>query len=61
LLATLDALPEDYRKAILLTKIEGLSTLEMSEQLGKSREAAALILHRALKRFRQLQEQRGSI
>jgi len=56
LLAILDALPEDYRKAILLTKIEGLSTREMSEQLGKSREAAALILHRALKRSRQLQQ-----
>jgi RNA polymerase sigma-70 factor (subfamily 1) len=61
LLQTLDALPEDYRRAILLTKIEGLSTQEMSEHLGKSREAGALILHRALKRFRQLQQQRGSI
>jgi len=61
LLETLDALPEDYRRAILLTKIEGLSTQEMSEQLGKSREAAALILHRALKRFRQLQQQHGSL
>ena len=61
LLETLDALPDDYRRAILLTKIEGLSTQEMSEKLGKSREAAALILHRALKRFRQLQQQRESI
>jgi len=61
LLATLDALPEDYRKAILLAKIEGLSTQEMAEQLGKSREATALLLHRALKRFRQLQQERKSL
>lgn len=61
LLQTLDALPEDYRKAILLTKIEGLSTQEMAVHLGKTREAAALILHRALKRFRKLQQQRKSL
>lgn len=52
----LDALPEDYRQAIFLAKIEGLSTAEMAERLGKSREAAALLLHRALKRFRGLAE-----
>jgi len=50
----LDALPEDYRQAILLAKIEGLSTQEMAERLGKPREAAALLLHRALKRLRSL-------
>jgi RNA polymerase sigma-70 factor (ECF subfamily) len=54
LLARLDALPEDYRQAILLAKIEGLSTGELAERLGKSREAAALLLHRAVKRFRAL-------
>jgi len=61
LLQTLDALPEDYRKAILLAKIEGLSTQEVADNLGKSREATALILHRALKRFRQLQQQRNAL
>jgi RNA polymerase sigma-70 factor (ECF subfamily) len=50
----LDALPEDYRLAISLAKIEGLSTAEVAQRLGKSREAAALLLHRALKRFRAL-------
>jgi RNA polymerase sigma-70 factor (ECF subfamily) len=54
LLQKLDALPEDYRQAILLAKIEGLSTQEMADQMGKSREAAALLLHRAIKRLRAL-------
>ena len=52
LLARLNALPEDYRMAILMAKIEGLSTAEMAEQLGKSREAVALLVYRAVKRFR---------
>ncbi len=56
LLTRLAALPEDYRKAILLAKIEGLSTSEMAAQLGKSREAVALLVYRAVKRFRTLSE-----
>lgn len=54
LLDRLDALPEDYRQAILLAKVDGLTTAEIAARLGKSREAAALLLHRALKRFRAL-------
>src|SRR5579871_3345711 len=54
LLDRLDALPEDYRQAILMAKIERLSTAEMAERLGKSREAVALLVYRALKRFREL-------
>jgi RNA polymerase sigma-70 factor (ECF subfamily) len=54
LLHRLDALPEDYRQALVLAKIEGLSTTEMAERLGKSREAVALVVYRALKRFRAL-------
>jgi RNA polymerase sigma-70 factor (ECF subfamily) len=50
----LEALPSDYREAILLAKIEGLSTSEVAARMGKTREAAALLLHRALKRFRVL-------
>src|SRR6266540_2599510 len=57
LIQKLDSLPEDYRRAILLAKVEGLSNAEMAEQLGRSREAAALLLHRAIKRFRAIQEQ----
>src|SRR5215813_1331302 len=56
LIQKLDRLPEDYRRAILLAKVEGLSNAEMAEQMGRTREAAALLLHRAIKRFRALQE-----
>jgi RNA polymerase sigma-70 factor (subfamily 1) len=56
LLDHLAALPEDYRQAILMAKIEGLSTAEMAERLGKSREAVALLVYRAVKRFRTLRE-----
>jgi len=55
LLDKLNSLPGDYRQAILLMKVEGLSTSEAAERLGKSNEATALLLHRALKRFRSLQ------
>src|SRR5215831_19462205 len=54
LLARLDALPEDYRQALVLAKIEGLTTAEMAERLGKTREAVALLVFRALKRFREI-------
>ena len=57
LIRKLDGLPEDYRRAILLAKVEGLSNAEMAERLGRSRESAALLLHRAIKRFRAIQEQ----
>jgi len=50
----LATLPPDYREAILLAKIEGLSTSEIAARMGKTREGAALLLHRALKRFRAL-------
>jgi len=56
LLRKLDALPDDYRKVILLAKFEGLSTSEIAERIGKSREGAALLLHRALKRIRELEQ-----
>ncbi len=56
LIQRLDALPEQYRQAILLAKIEGLTTKEIAEKLGKSREAASLLVHRAVKQFRQIQE-----
>ena len=52
LLARLDALPEDYRQVLLFTKIEGLTTSETAERMGKSRDTVALLVYRALKRFR---------
>ena len=54
LLARLDALPEDYRQVLILATIEGLTTAEMAERLGKTREAVALLVFRALKRFREI-------
>ena len=54
LLDRLNRLPEEYRQAIVLAKIEGLTTQELAERLGKSRQNAALLLHRALRRFREL-------
>ncbi len=51
LIGKLNALPDDCREVILLAKVEDLSTAEMAERLGKSREATALLLHRAIKRF----------
>jgi RNA polymerase sigma-70 factor (ECF subfamily) len=55
LLEKLDALPPDYREMILLAKFEGLTTKEISERVKKTRESVALTLHRALKRFRELE------
>jgi RNA polymerase sigma factor (sigma-70 family) len=60
LLKRLDALPEDYRRVLILAKIEGLSTAEIAERLGKSREAVALSVYRALKRFRVLCQETGA-
>jgi RNA polymerase sigma-70 factor (ECF subfamily) len=59
LIAKLNSLPENYRQAILLMKVEGLSTQEAAARLGKSNEATALLLHRALKRFRSLESPQG--
>ena len=55
MLAKLNELPENYRQAILLMKIEALTTQEAAARLGKTNESTALLLHRALKRFRALQ------
>jgi RNA polymerase sigma-70 factor (subfamily 1) len=54
LLARLSRLPEDYRQAILLARIEGLSTAQVAERMGKSREQVALLVYRAVKRFSEL-------
>jgi len=53
-LEALDALPEDYRRVILLARVMGLSTQEIAEQMGRPRENVAVLLHRAVGRLRQL-------
>ncbi len=56
LLAMLEALPEQYRQVILLAKVEGLPTDEVAERLSRSRASTALLLHRALRRFREIRD-----
>jgi len=56
LLVQFDALPPDYREVILLSKVEGLSTAEVAERLGRTRQATAVLLHRAVKRLREVRE-----
>lgn len=56
LLRKLDELPEHYREALLLAKIEGLTTEEISAHLGKPRQAVSLLVFRALQRLRELVE-----
>ena len=56
LMQRLDALPANYRDIIILSKVEGLSTAEVAEKLGKTREATALLLHRALKHLREIKD-----
>ena len=60
LVSRLDALPDDYREALVLAKIEGLATAEIAERMGKSREAVALLVYRALKRLRALSGEKGT-
>ena len=56
LLGRLAALPPHYRDAILMAKIEGLTTAEMAERLGRSRDEVAQLVFRAVKRFRAICE-----
>jgi RNA polymerase sigma-70 factor (ECF subfamily) len=55
---TLSRLPEDYRRVILLAKVEGLTTSEVAQRLEKSNEATSLLLHRAIKRLHSLHQGR---
>jgi RNA polymerase sigma-70 factor, ECF subfamily len=56
LLRKMDELPEQYREALLLSKIEGLTTEELSVRLQKPREAVSLLVFRAVRRLRELME-----
>jgi RNA polymerase sigma-70 factor, ECF subfamily len=58
LVETLNLLPEDYRRVILLAKVEGLAISEIAARLEKSNEATSLLLHRAIKRLQSLHEGR---
>lgn len=47
-LERLDALPEDYRRVLVMARIECLSTAEIAARLERSREAVAVLLYRAI-------------
>ena len=44
----LDGLKPEYKKVIVLKRIEGLSYAEIAERLGKSTEAVGMLLSRAM-------------
>ncbi|HEY6330369.1 MAG TPA: RNA polymerase sigma factor [Blastocatellia bacterium] len=54
LLEKLHLLPDDYRNVILMAKVEGLTSREIADRLGKPPEKVSLLLHRAIKRLRKL-------
>lgn len=56
LYACLEALPPDYRAAILMAKVECMPLADMAKRLDRSREATAVLLCRALQRVRALGE-----
>jgi RNA polymerase sigma-70 factor (ECF subfamily) len=60
LLERLDQLPEDYRQALVMAKVEGCSTPEIAERMGKTREAVALLVYRALQRLRAMARESGA-
>lgn len=50
----LDSLPENYKQVLVLSKVHGCLTEEIAKHLGIPNQKAALLLHRALKRFREI-------
>jgi RNA polymerase sigma-70 factor (subfamily 1) len=56
LYACLEALPPDYRAAILMAKVECLPLAEMAKRFDRSRDATAVLLCRALQRVRAMGE-----
>ncbi len=58
LLRTLDALPADYREVILLARFAQVPTQEIARRMGRSREAVAVLLHRALLKLKQMESLR---
>ncbi len=49
----IDSLPEDYRAALILHDLEGLSEKQTAEACGTSLAAAKIRIHRARERLRQ--------
>ena len=49
----LDALPEEYRRAVLLVRIEGLAIDEAARRMDRTPKAVAHLLGRALKKLKE--------
>ena len=49
---SLDALSDDYREVLFLTRIEGLSIKQVAERMGPTDAAVKMIFLRALKKLR---------
>lgn len=58
LLGRLEALPDDYREVILLARMEGLTSSEIAVRMNRSRDAVAVLLHRAIQKLRAAEEGR---
>ena len=52
----LDALPEDYREVLRLTRLRGLTLAEAADRMGRSREAVKKLHGRAMLRLARLLE-----
>ena len=52
--AAFDQLPEDYREAIVLAKVVGLSRAEMAEKTGRTEGAVRTLLSRALSKLAEI-------
>ena len=52
LAAAMEELPETQRQALKLRYVDGLSTAEVAEQLGKSHGAARVLLSRTVQQLR---------
>jgi RNA polymerase sigma-70 factor (ECF subfamily) len=59
--SAIDALPAQYRQALVLRQLQGLAYAEVAEALGISVEAVTSLLHRARQAFRAAyaQQQKG--
>lgn len=55
----MDALPDDYRQAILLARVIGLPHEEVAAQMGRTVDSVRNLLHRALARLAALADRDG--
>ena len=49
--AAIDALPEDYREAVILSRLVGLGHADIAEEMGRSAGAVRNLVHRGVARL----------